>query len=95
MLLFSNLLIAVLSAVFNLQLAFFTLFGASFFGFKNLILSVLKKEVSFNSCAFFLLDARTFFWHFSAMTHVTEISVTTDPQQHAIYVTFGLKTRLE
>ena len=56
----------------------------------------MQKDGFFvNSCAFFLLDARTFFWHFSAMTHVTEISVTTDPQQHAIYVTFGLKTRLE
>ena len=52
-------------------------------------------NLSLNSCAFFLLDARTFFWHFSARTLVTEISVTTDLQQHAIWVKFGLKTRLE
>ena len=44
------------------------LYGTQF-GFNRLSISQLQLR-------FFLLDARTFFWHFSAMTRVTEISLT-------------------
>ena len=57
------------------------------------IILIQLSSMSFNSCAFFLLDARTFFWHFSAKTRITEISVATDHQKHVVQVESGLKTR--
>ena len=49
---------------------------------RHISVSALKISNSFlNSCAFFLLDARTFFWHFSAKTVITEISVAKDHQK--------------
>ena len=37
------------------------------------LLAFNTDSLFFNSCAFFLLDTRTFFWHFSAKTRITEI----------------------
>ena len=48
------------------------------------LLAFNTDSLFFNSCAFFLLDTRTFFWHFSAKTRITEISVATDHQKHVV-----------
>ena len=54
----------------------------------------LDRQV-LNSCAFFLLDSRTFFWQFITKTRVSEIWISKNHERHVVQVENGLNTRRE